>query len=41
MAIANYLHTLFKARLEAFEIVDRQPTDSDLHRIVEDLVKLL
>ena len=37
MAIANDLHTLFEARREAFEIVDRKPTDSDLHHIVEEL----
>ena len=41
MAIADDLHTLFEARRKAFEIVDGQPTDSDLHHIVEELSKLL
>ena len=41
MAIANYLHTLFKSRHEVFEIMDRKPTDANLHCIVEDLSKLL
>ena len=41
MAIADDLHTLFEARREAFEIVDGQPTYADLHRIVEELSKLL
>ena len=41
MAIANDLHTLLEARREAFKIVDGQPTDADLHRIVEDMAKLL
>ena len=41
MAIANDLHTLFGARREAFEIVDRQPPDDDLYCIVEELSKLL
>ena len=41
MDIADDLHTLFEARCEAFEIVDGQPTDADLHRIIEDLEKLL
>ena len=41
MAIANDLHTLSKAQREALEIVDRQPTDAHLHRIVEELAELL
>ena len=41
MDIADDLHTLFEERREAFEIIDRQPTYSDLHRILEELVKLL
>ena len=41
MAIVDDLHTMFEAWREAFEIVDSQPTDADLHRIVEELVKLL
>ena len=41
MAIANYLHTLFGALCEALEFVDGEPTDSDLHRIVEEIAKLL
>ena len=41
MAITNDLHTLFEARRKAFEIVDVQPTDADLHRIVEEIAKLL
>ena len=41
MVIANNLHTLFEAWCESFEIVDGQPTDSDLHRIIEELPKLL
>ena len=41
MAIVNDIHTLFEARREAFEIVDGQPTDPDLHRIIEELAKLL
>ena len=41
MVIANDLHTMFKARREAFEVVDIQPTNADLHHIVEDLAKLL
>ena len=41
MAIANDLHTMFEARREAFEIVDGQPTDVDLHCILEEIVKLL
>ena len=41
MTISNDLHTLFEARREAFEIVDGQPIDADLNRIVEELVKLL
>ena len=41
MAISNDLLTLFKARREAFEILDDQPTDPDLHCIVEELAKLL
>ena len=41
MAIADDLHTLFKAWYKAFEIVNGHPTYDDLHLIVEDLVKLL
>ena len=41
MAIADNLHTLFEERREVFEIVDSQPTDADLHRIVEELSKIL
>ena len=41
MAIDNDLHTLFEARRESFKIVDRHPTDADLHHIVEELAKLL
>ena len=41
MAIADDLHTMFEARRQAFEIVDGQPTDADLHRSVEKLAKLL
>ena len=41
MVIANDLHTMFKARREAFEVVDIQPTNADLHHIIEDLEKLL
>ena len=41
MAIADDLHTLFKARREALEILDGQTTDADLHHIVEELEKLL
>ena len=40
MAISNDLHTLFEARREAFKVVDRQPTDAKLHRIIEELAKL-
>ena len=41
MAISDDLHTLSKAWREAFEVVDRQPIDADLHRIFEELEKLL
>ena len=41
MDIADDLHTLFEARREAFEIMDGQPTDADLHHIVEELAKIL
>ena len=41
MAIADDLHTLFEARRESFEVVDGQPTDANLHRIVEEIAKLL
>ena len=41
MVIANDLHTLSEAQREAFEIVDGQPTDADLHRIIEEPAKLL
>ena len=41
MDISNDLHMLFKAQREAFEIFDGQPTDVDLHRIVEELAKLV
>ena len=41
MAISNDLHTLFEAQREAFEIVDGQPIYADLHRIVEELAKIL
>ena len=41
MAIADDLHTLFKARRKSFEIIDDQPTYYDLHRIVEELIKIL
>ena len=41
MDITNDLHALFEARREAFEIVDGQPTDADLHHIVEELAKIL
>ena len=41
MAIADDLHTLFEARSEAFEIVGGHPIDANLHRIVEELAKLL
>ena len=41
MAIFDDLHTLFEVRREAFEIVDGKPTDADLHRIVEELAKLI
>ena len=41
MDISNDLHTLFEARRDVFEIVDGQPTDADLHCIVEELAKLL
>ena len=41
MAIADDLNTLFEARCEAFEIVDGQPTDANLHCIAEELEKLL
>ena len=37
MAIADNLHTLFEERREVFEIVDSQPTDANLHHIVEEL----
>ena len=41
MDISDNFNTLFEARREVFEIVDGQPTDADLHRIIEDLEKLL
>ena len=41
MVISDDLHTLFEAQYEAFEVVGGQPTNSDLHHIVEELVKLL
>ena len=41
MAISNDLHTLFEVRSKAFKIVEGQPIYADLHRIVEELVKLL
>ena len=41
MTIANDLHTLFKARRGASGIFDRQLTDDDLYRIVEEIAKLL
>ena len=41
MAIADELHTLFEARREAFKLVDGQPTNADLHCIVEEISKLL
>ena len=41
MAIYNDLHMMFEVRCKAFEIVDIQPTDADLHRIVEELAKIL
>ena len=41
MDFSDDLYTMFEARREAFKIVDRQPTDSDLHHIVKELVKLL
>ena len=39
MDIADDFHTMFEVRREAFKIVDRQPTDADLHRVVEELAK--
>ena len=41
MNIVNDLHTLFKERRDAFEIFDGKPADADLHRILEELAKLL
>ena len=41
MTIADDLHMLFEARRGAFEIVYGQPTDANLHCIVEELVNLL
>ena len=41
MAISDDLYTLFEAQRKAFEIVDGQPTDADLHCIIEELAKLL
>ena len=41
MDIADDLHTLFNAQREAFKIVDGQPTDANLNRIVEEPSKLL
>ena len=41
MAISDDFHTLFKERREAFEVVDGKSTDTNLHRIVEELAKLL
>ena len=41
MDIADELHTLFKAGRDAFEIMDKQPTYSNLNLIVEELEKLL
>ena len=41
MAISDDLHTLFEERSKTFEIVDGQPTDADLHRILEELANLL
>ena len=41
MGIANDLQTLFKARREAFEIMDGQPTDADLHHNKKELAKSL
>ena len=41
MAISDDLRTLFEARREAFEIVGGQPTDANLHHIIEELAKLL
>ena len=41
MYIADDLHMLFKARREAFEVIDGQPTDANLHRIIEELAKFL
>ena len=41
MVISDALHMLLEARRDAFEVVEGQPTDANLHRIVEELLKLL
>ena len=41
MDISDDLHTLFKARRDVFKIVDGKPTDADLHRILEEITKIL
>ena len=41
MVISDDLHMLLEARCEAFEVVEGQPTDANLHCIVEELLKLL
>ena len=41
MDIDDNLHMLFESQCEAFESIDGQRTDDDLHHIVEDLAKLL
>ena len=41
MAIANDLNTIFESRHNAFEVVYGQLTNSDLHRIVEELSNIL
>ena len=41
MYISDDLHTMFKARREAFEIMYGQPTYANLQQIVEELAKLI
>ena len=41
MAIDDDLHALFEARRESFEVFVEQPTNANLHRIVEELANIL
>ena len=41
MGIAYDLQTLFEARREEFEVVDRQPNSANLYRIYEELANIL